>query len=204
MEPITLGIIILNFGTHLKNESFGFGGVGAVGNRFGNKSKIQWHCPGSGPEYAEISREPLDAVHHQMNDAIALLYPSCHQGLSYGVGLAVEGFPRDFDPAVFFGFAFDQGGLPAIHSSVAGQNFSYQHRDYLSLATLKKLLELAQSGANVIFEKKIPQKVPGFSDYKTKESEIEKLIKSLNFELEGNISIAKYGEGSILSGNNIN
>jgi len=112
------------------------------------------------------------------------------------------------------GFTFDYisdrqiANLSYENGSIKAKGANYRtivvpECDYLSLTTLKKLFKLAQSGANVILEGKIPRKVPGLYNYKTKENEVEKLIKSLNFESEGNISISNHGKGTVLCGSNI-
>ncbi|WP_372775556.1 glycosyl hydrolase [Mangrovibacterium sp.] len=73
--------------------------------------------------------------------------------------------------------------------------------EFLSLATFKKLVELAESGANIIFQNQIPTKVPGFNKHQIQEKELKEIITTLNFDKQS--ELAKYGNGSILAGADI-
>ncbi len=75
--------------------------------------------------------------------------------------------------------------------------------DYIPLETLKKLFSLAESGATVIFENKIPAKVPGLKDFRKKESDLQQIVKELNWNKEKNYSVAQIGKGKIRTGANV-
>ena len=60
---------------------------------------------------------------------------------------------------------------------------------YMPLETLKKLLQLKKEGANIIF-KALPQGVPGFKDFRSKERELTYLLKSNQLKPQQNIDAA--------------
>ena len=60
---------------------------------------------------------------------------------------------------------------------------------YMPLETLKKLLQLKKEGANIIF-KALPQGVPGFKDFRSKERELTYLLKSNQIQPQQNIDAA--------------
>jgi len=65
--------------------------------------------------------------------------------------------------------------------------------------TVRHLIELARSGADIVFWKNLPQRVPGWDKYKTREEELKALFGSLAFEK----GIAKVGLGRILLGDDL-
>lgn len=60
---------------------------------------------------------------------------------------------------------------------------------YMPMETLKKLLQLKKEGANIIF-KALPQGVPGFKDFRSKERELTYLLKSNQIQPQQNIDAA--------------
>lgn len=65
--------------------------------------------------------------------------------------------------------------------------------------TVLHLIELARSGADIVFWKNLPQRVPGWDNYRTREEELKTLFGSLAFEK----GIAKVGLGRVLLGDNL-
>jgi hypothetical protein len=65
--------------------------------------------------------------------------------------------------------------------------------------TVHHLIELARSGASIVFWKNLPQRVPGWDNYKTREEELKALFGGLAFEN----GIAKVGQGRILLGDDL-
>jgi hypothetical protein len=79
------------------------------------------------------------------------------------------------------------------------------HVKYLPLNTLKKLLTLAEAGANVIFLKDLPSDVPGLADLRNRRLEFRQLLSELQFDQSNfnkHIKIASLGKGKVLTGDN--
>jgi len=55
----------------------------------------------------------------------------------------------------------------------------------MPVPTLQKLIELARSGATVIFEKQLPADVPGWDDLATRRAEFKKLCGQMQFSATG-------------------
>jgi hypothetical protein len=82
---------------------------------------------------------------------------------------------------------------------------------FLPLSTLKKLVDLANGGATIIFHKNLPEDVPGLNDLTNRKSEMKKILSGLNFSESsegkkadvgaGEISIAHHLEKALISGN---
>jgi hypothetical protein len=106
-----------------KDKNIRFRRQGASGDGFGNEPKVERHGPCPCPQNTEVGWKPLNAVHHQVNDAISLFHSPGDQCLSDSVGLVVKGLPGDCDTTVFFRFPLDKRGLPAVHSGIPGQDF---------------------------------------------------------------------------------
>jgi hypothetical protein len=72
----------------------------------------------------------------------------------------------------------------------------------MPLATLKKLLALASSGATVIFESHLPNDVPGWGDLEKRQIEFKKLTARLSFQFQetraGKVEAAMLGKGSVI------
>ena len=65
--------------------------------------------------------------------------------------------------------------------------------------TFKKLLQLAEDGATIIFSN-LPDEVTGFKDYEEQEAEMAELVAGLNFEDNGQFQVAATGKGAIYLG----
>ncbi|MCL3780691.1 glycoside hydrolase [Prolixibacteraceae bacterium JC049] len=74
------------------------------------------------------------------------------------------------------------------------------HSTRIKLETFKKLLNLANNGANVIFSN-WPKKVVGFKNYKAQEAELAQLITSVNLSESDELKSTKWGTGKIYLGN---
>jgi hypothetical protein len=74
---------------------------------------------------------------------------------------------------------------------------------YIPLPTLKKLVELANSGVNIIFFKSIPTDVPGLRELRSRQSELKNLISGLSLTGSGDVKKANVGMGAIAVTNNL-
>ena len=70
--------------------------------------------------------------------------------------------------------------------------------EYMPLATMQKLLELAEAGATIIFQNHLPIDVPGMSDLKNRQLSYEKLVQSMYFNQVMNLSVYSRGDGNFL------
>ena len=76
---------------------------------------------------------------------------------------------------------------------------------YLPLATLQKLVALANQGATIIFHDGIPAMVPGLSDIENKQKQFDALIRQLPFIITNaaGISNSTTGKGMFWEGKEI-
>jgi hypothetical protein len=72
----------------------------------------------------------------------------------------------------------------------------------LPLATLEKLVALAERGAAVVFVDKIPQDVPGLSDLENRRAAFKKILTQLKLESHSDSDVlqARVGRGRVLVG----
>lgn len=73
--------------------------------------------------------------------------------------------------------------------------------EYIPLATMQHLVSLANAGANILFQNKLPADVPGLANLKSRQQTYKSMIASINFKLEGSILVADLGNGKMLMGN---
>lgn len=69
---------------------------------------------------------------------------------------------------------------------------------YIPLETMQQLMRLSKSGANILFQNKLPVDVPGLANLNDRQKEYETLIKSIHFEDKESLSIAELGDGKML------
>ena len=69
--------------------------------------------------------------------------------------------------------------------------------EFMPIETFQKLIDLAQGGANVIFEK-LPSNVPGYHNYEQRQKALKSMIETLKFSSNGDVSIASVGAGQIM------
>lgn len=81
---------------------------------------------------------------------------------------------------------------------------------FIPLATMKKLVELARAGASVIFQEALPTDVPGFGDLEKRRAEFKGLLKEIDLKPTARVlppadpyREAKVGAGEILVGDNL-
>ena len=76
---------------------------------------------------------------------------------------------------------------------------------YLPLATLQKLVSLANQGATIIFQDGIPSMVPGLSDIESKQKQFDALIRQMPFIITNaaGISNSTSGKGMFWEGKEI-
>lgn len=67
---------------------------------------------------------------------------------------------------------------------------------YFSENTMKKILQLAEDGATIIFQA-IPKEVPGFSQLEKRTAMLQQYIGSLGFDQENKNQYTAYGKGKI-------
>jgi len=67
---------------------------------------------------------------------------------------------------------------------------------YMPLETVEKLIELAENGASIIFQNKIPQDVPGLYDLENRQKFYQNWVESLKFENNK----CRIGNGELLAG----
>lgn len=72
----------------------------------------------------------------------------------------------------------------------------------LPLATLEKLLNLAQSGATVVFAGNLPADVPGLKDLEPRRTAFQKRLSALNFTATPGVQRAALGKGAVFLGKN--
>lgn len=71
----------------------------------------------------------------------------------------------------------------------------------MPLATLKRLLALAESGATILFEERIPADVPGLAALESQRNELKTLLATLAFHAgDSQPKEAKLGRGKVLVG----
>ncbi len=110
-----------------KNDYFCFGQGCAPLDGGRHEPEIQRNRPGAGFQYAEVDRQPLDAIGHQLHHPIAFVDAQSDQGLRQSVGLPVKGLPRQGKPSVLAGIAFNQRGLLGLHAGIAFQDIGNNH-----------------------------------------------------------------------------
>lgn len=74
---------------------------------------------------------------------------------------------------------------------------------YIPLATMEKLIQLAENGAKIVFEDHLPASVSGMSDLENRQNKYSELTSSLQFEKQGNLSSLQAGKGELLLGDEL-
>ncbi|HKJ66746.1 MAG TPA: glycosyl hydrolase, partial [bacterium] len=76
---------------------------------------------------------------------------------------------------------------------------------FIPLETFRKLLELAQNGATVIFYKNLPGDVPGLGNLENRQQSFQRLLGQIRFPDTdaGGIQLAKAGKGRIVLGEDL-
>src|SRR5699024_12175415 len=77
--------------------------------------------------------------------------------------------------------------------------------NYIPLATLRKLSELAENGAKVIVHNELPESVPGLADIDNRRDAFNKTVNRIKFTSAENKGFKKavVGNGRFLLGNNL-
>lgn len=159
------------------------------------------------------------------NNDILLYYPIVDRYSQPGSDLLqhFDGMERNFEGTDFLqvsksleqdGYSFDffsdrqlQRFVPSGNEIITGGN-NYRvivlpANKFIPLESMNKLLDLAKAGATVLFYKNLPQDVPGLSQLEKRRNSFQHLISSIKFEDNGNIRKASFGNGSILTGQDI-
>jgi hypothetical protein len=109
------------------------------------------------------------------------------------------GYLMDFATDNFItSLAVDQGRLTVSAEGSSYKTLIIPGCELIPLSTLKQVIQLAENGATVIFEK-VPQDVPGFYDLDQRRKEFHDLIASLKSDIiNENIWVTKVGKGTII------
>lgn len=70
--------------------------------------------------------------------------------------------------------------------------------EYIPTGSMKKLKELAEAGATIIFQNKLPMDVPGLGNLKERQQAYEELVRTIQFETLDGMDVAAVGEGYFL------
>jgi len=76
---------------------------------------------------------------------------------------------------------------------------------YLPPATLRRIIELADSGATVVFDTATPSQVPGLGGQESREKELQQLLAQLQWKdfASGTAQVAKVGQGCVFKTENV-
>ncbi len=135
-------------------------------------------------------------------------------GLEHGLaGLPIEKYATELlQKGYSFDYISDQQILNVKTVNGSLQTGSNTYRtiivpdvQYMPLATLQHLIELARQGASIIFANKLPTDVNGFSELQTRQYKFNALLKTLHFnKLPDSKQRSSIGQlGSIWVGKNI-
>jgi hypothetical protein len=75
---------------------------------------------------------------------------------------------------------------------------------YIPKETMEKLMQLAKEGAEILFYKNFPSKVPGYSHYQEKEDALKQMFSALKFTHNSNVQKAQVGQGTVLWSDDLN
>jgi len=67
--------------------------------------------------------------------------------------------------------------------------------EYIPLRSMEKLKALAEGGATIIFESKLPMDVPGVANLKERQQAYDQLISSIEFKEDNDMEVARVGNG---------
>ncbi|MFV0376939.1 MAG: glycosyl hydrolase [Mangrovibacterium sp.] len=70
--------------------------------------------------------------------------------------------------------------------------------EYIPLETIQKLKELAEAGANIIFQSKLPTDIPGLSKLEERQNAYKNLVADFKFKSTGNMELAQIGQGAFV------
>lgn len=112
--------------------------------------------------------------------------------------LMEKGYSLDFvSDALIEELQVTEGQLSAADGAYTAQVLVVPGLRYLPLATLERLLSLAESGATVVFQEQ-PADVPGFKDYAERREALERIWKTLSFETSASTQVATFGKGKVI------
>ena len=94
--------------------------ITAVLNIVPCKTKIEGDGPRPGADDPEIGNQPIDRVHHQMDDFIPFLNPLFDQNICKSVHPFIKLFPCDLASFIFAGYSFNQGHIVRIQPRISG------------------------------------------------------------------------------------
>ncbi|MDE3247545.1 MAG: glycoside hydrolase family 2 protein [Bacteroidota bacterium] len=72
---------------------------------------------------------------------------------------------------------------------------------YMPLQVFRRLLQLADSGASIVFYGQLPRSVPGWAHYVQDQQKLTAAKESLVFQAKGDLQIANRGEGRVILAN---
>ncbi|WP_116104964.1 glycosyl hydrolase [Lewinella sp. IMCC34191] len=74
---------------------------------------------------------------------------------------------------------------------------------YMPLASVRKVFDLAEAGATIIFQGQLPKSVPGLHAYEKQEAELAELYGQLDWNRTSQGMEAAYGAGRLLAGSEV-
>ena len=117
--------------------------------------------------------------------------------------LLEEGYSFDFiSDRQVWGLTREGGELRSGNSSY--KTLVVPQVTYMPIATLEKMINLAEGGSTIIFHKGLPSSFPGMGKQEQRRREYEEVVGNLTFVKESNgIKKARVGQGTIIIGNEI-
>ena len=112
-DQLDLGNVLDDF-LHAANElrpekqRVRVGQIQTIANFLRRVAEIQRHGQRAGLQRSKVNRQPLDAVHHQNGDLVALFDAASNEQIRAAVCLFIEYAPRDFPPVRAPQGTFDQ------------------------------------------------------------------------------------------------
>ncbi|WP_235941652.1 glycosyl hydrolase [Cyclobacterium roseum] len=112
--------------------------------------------------------------------------------------LMEKGFGLDFVSDDLIGdLQVSDGHLSSANGTYSAQVLVVPKLTYMPVATLERILSLAEKGAKVVFQQ-VPTEVPGFNDFTSRKEALNSLWESLAFEATAGSQLAKVGSGQVI------
>ena len=117
--------------------------------------------------------------------------------------LMKQGYSLDFVSDKLLNGLTVKNGLITTKSGSSYRTLVIPASKYMPVSTLKRIVELANLGAEVIFQQ-FPDDVPGMNNLESSRRQQKEIIKSLSLNGNAeNIKVAKIGKGEIMQANQI-
>ncbi|NEW81513.1 MAG: glycoside hydrolase, partial [Mariniphaga sp.] len=117
--------------------------------------------------------------------------------------LMKQGYSIDFVSDKLLNGLTVRNGLITTKSGSSYRTLVIPASKYMPVSTLKRIVELANLGAEVIFQQ-FPEDVPGMNDLEVRRQQQKEIVKSLSFKGNTeNMKVAKIGKGEIMQANQV-